>query len=452
MVPSPGSAPCGAHRRRDRHPQRRAVRPRVRGALGGAIALFGVATNLIVAPPAASQDGGKITWKSAFLVALESRRVVHTDRVAVVGRTSLELFLVVEGERGGGLPVYCTAAPTLRIAGRAVPKRMISTPERAGLNGAEIRWQALRATDDLTGWSRRRLDSADHRWSMEMQQFPGRGERDRNVAGTVRFAAAISTPGPDSRRIETSGWSAPAGPILPDEAPGFPVTRYTGRSLMGRAEGFALLPVLPDLPASFARNKIALSPADLVVTAYEDLGEVIFEDLRDEPLDSPAWEWLFETILPRVPRRTVPGAALVGPDSRGIRWGPDVQLGDVLLVGDQPVFLQGDDGDGWLGEGDRVLATVTGRVEAATLSDIPGDVRVLRPRLFMPWRERLKDAGYGDTGQISWYTADLAQAFREFQRDQGLPETGYPDPATADALDALLAAMDSASDAAAGER
>lgn len=369
---------------------------------------------------------------------------MHSDHVAVVGRTSLELFLVVEGERGGGLPVYCTAAPTLRIAGRAVPKRMISTPERAGLKGAEIRWQALRPADDVTGWTRRRLDSADHRWSMELQQFPGRGERDRNVAGTMRFAAAISTPGPDSRRIETSGWSVASGLIHPDEAPGYPVTRYAGRSLMGRAEGYALLPVVPDLPASFARNKVALSPVDFVVAAYEDLGDVTFDALRDEPLDSPAWKWLFETVLADVPRRTVAGAALVGPGSRGIRWGPDVQLGDVLLVGGQPVYLQGDDGDGWLGEGDMVLGTAKGRVGSSTLSENPGVLRVLRPRLFMKWRERLKEAGYGDTGQISWYTADLAQAFREFQRDQGLPETGYPDPATADALRALLAAMDSA--------
>jgi hypothetical protein len=143
-------------------------------------------------------------------------------------------------------------------------------------------------------------------------------------------------------------------------------------------------------------------------------------------------------------RRRSSGGALVGPRGRGVRWGPGAQQGDVLLAGGAPVILRSDDGDGWLSEHDRALGVVRGRIREGTLSDFPGVVQVLRPRLFITWREHLTAAGYGELGQSSSYTADLAQACREFQRDQSLPETGFPDAETEAMLDGVLAAMDAA--------
>jgi len=364
--------------------------------------------------------------------------------------TPVELFLVLEGERAGGLPVYCSAASDLRIAGRAVPKRMLVTPERAGLAGAEIRWQALRPADDARGWIRHRLEAWTGRWSLDLAEFPDEVEPGAPPRlGTLRFAAAIALPGPTPRTIGSKGWSVP-GAVHPDDAPGFRVTRFLGQTLLGRAEGLARLPVVPELPASFARNKVALAPIDLFVAPYEDLGQVSLEPLRSEPLDDEAWSWLLEPALDGVRRRSIPGAALVGPRGRGVRWGADVQTGDVLVVGGRPAILQTDDGDGWLGEGDKILHTTTGRVTSGPLFEAPGPLRVLRPRLFMTWRQRLESAGYGELGQLANFSANLAQACREFQHDQGLPETGFPDAATAEALDALLGAMDAAAATASG--
>jgi hypothetical protein len=259
----------------------------------------------------------------------------------------------------------------------------------------------------------------------------------------MRFTAAISIPGSTPVRLETEGWSLSPDAIHPDEAPGFRVTRYSGRTLIGFAEGYSLLPVVPGLPESFARNKVALAPTDLVLAPYEDLGQVNLDPLRDFPLDAEEWSWLFETVADEVRRRSIPFGALVGPDSRGIRFGRDVQIGDILLVDGRPTILQLDEGNGWLDEGDRVLTTISGRVRFGPLAETPGTIKILRPRLFITLRERVKDAGYGHTGQVAWYTADLGQALREFQRDQGLPETGYPDAATDAALERLLTAMES---------
>lgn len=439
MVPAPGSAlpeSCPGHVPAPRALGRSAFTPLL------------LALGLIPAAPLRADEGSDITWKSAFIAGLEARRTAHTGSLTVAGRTPLELFLVVEGDRGGGLPIYCTTVPTLRIEGRAVPKKMLITPERAGLVGLEIRWQSLRPTDDGRSWTRQRIDAGDHRWSLESTAFPGGEEAGAFPLGTMRFAVAIRTPG---GLLGSDGWSIPRGTISPEEAPGFRVTRYAGPSVSGRAEGFGLLPVIPDLPVSYPRNKVALSPVDLVLGAYEDLGQVELDAQREVPLDDDAWSWLFETVVRDLRRRSVP-AALVGPGARGVPWGPGVQIGDILLAGGVPAILYRDDGDGWLGEADLVLSTVSGQVARGPLSEVPGPVHVLRPRLFIAWRERLRESGYGELGQIAWFSANLAQAFREFQRDQGLPETGYPDEATAAALDAFLNALDSAATTPASPR
>jgi hypothetical protein len=222
------------------------------------------------------------------------------------------------------------------------------------------------------------------------------------------------------------------------------VTRFGSESLAGRAQEFVRLPVVPDLPAAFARNKIALSPADLVVSAWEELGRVTLEPLRGAPLDGEQWSWMLEPVGHDIRRRAAGVGALVGPQGRGVRWGPGAQQGDVLLVDGRPAILRADDGDGWLSERDLVIGTNGGRVVEGVLSHLPGTVHVLRPRLFITWRERLTAAGYGELGQSSSYTADLAQACREFQRDRSLPETGFPDAATEAVLDEVLAAMEAA--------
>src|SRR5262245_29879448 len=153
MVPAPGSTPQVARVRPHRRPGR------ARGRLGISLALLTVA-----AGPTGAAD---LRWKSASLVALEGRRIVHDQDATVPAGSPLELFLVVEGEREG-LPVYCTACPMLRVGGRAVPERMIVRPEAGGLQGAEIRWQSLSPSDDARAWKRSRLDASNERWSMEV--------------------------------------------------------------------------------------------------------------------------------------------------------------------------------------------------------------------------------------------------------------------------------------------
>jgi hypothetical protein len=436
MVPASGSAPPDARVRADR-------------ALAAARGRLGISLALLIAAAGEARPGDAV-WKSASLVALEGRRVAHEGGATVAAGSPLELFLVVEGERDG-LPVYCTAAPALRVGGRAVPQRMIVAPEAGGLQGAEIRWQALFASDDARTWARRRLDAWDRRWSMELLEFPEELASGQERLGTMRFAAAIVPPGGRAPGIGSDGWDA-AGAIRPDEPRGYRVTRFAGDSLAGRAQSFVRLPVVAGLPAAFARNKIALSPIDLVVGAWEDAGNVSLDPLRDAPLDGKEWSWLLDPVAIGVRRRASGAGALVGPLGRGVRWGGGAQPGDVLLVGDHPAILRTDDGDGWLSERDVVLSTATGRVAEAPLANLPGDVDVLRPRPFLSWRERLGAAGYGDLGRDAAYTADLAQACREFQRDRGLPQTGFPDEATGASLDELLAAMDAAATPPSAER
>jgi hypothetical protein len=385
-----------------------------------------------------------------LIAGAEGRQASQTGGTTVNFGTPVELHLVVEGEQAGGLPVYCTGAARLRIAGRAVPKRMVLSPEAAGLQGAEVHWQALNPTKDGRHWTQRRVDAWDHHWSASILDFPGGDDSSADKRlGSMRFAVAIEITGSDGARrlVESDGWRIPSTPTHPESAPGFRLTRHGGQSLAGRALGFSRLPVVPGLPVSYARAKVALAPIDVVLAAYEDMAEVSLEGPRDAPLGGAEWSWLFETVARGLMRRSLPNAPLVTPQSGALAYGVDgVLKGDVLVVGEHYAILQGDNVDGWLSEDDRVLHATSGTIRSGTLSDVSGSLNVLRPRNFQPWRRRLAQAGYGELGLVAFYTANLAQACREFQRDHGMEVTGLPDDATSQALDDVLAAMDAVDD------
>lgn len=360
------------------------------------------------------------------------------------------MYVVLEGSRDG-LPVYCTPAPRLRIHGRAIPDRLVVTPEQAGLAGEEIHWTELRPDRQARGWTRSRLPMGDGRWVISLDDLGTEDETGRSSRfGTRRFAAAIdvSIPGGPRRVLPTSGFER-GSDTDPERAPGYRVTRSGGDNLADHALGLAQLPVLESATDAQVRERVALRPVDLVLATYEELADGPLPGDRAAAITGPEWEWLFETVRPSVWRRTAGDLPAVAPDARPVAWGflaragADVRRDDVLVTDTgQIALLSADDGDGWLGEGDSVIDTVTGEVAFGRLHELTGRaLTVLRVRDFRELRRKLAEAGYGNLGVSPYYGADLRRACRELQGDQGLAVTGIPDPATLAALDEFLAAL-----------
>jgi hypothetical protein len=226
-----------------------------------------------------------------------------------------------------------------------------------------------------------------------------------------------------------------AGWTDPESAPGIVVTRHPGESVAAYARGFARLPVHDGASLAHARHRVALRPIDVVLSAYEDLAQIRLDGPREEPLDGPEWSWLIEVILPKGFRRGDESARAIGARGRGVKWSARnldrtaIRRDDIVLLGDHTAILQKDDGDGWLGNQDRVVHTATGEVAEGALAELPGETfRIVRFRDFHQLRIDLTEAGYGDLGQSFPFGADLRRAVREFESDHGLPVDGRPDP------------------------
>jgi hypothetical protein len=365
--------------------------------------------------------------------------IAGTDALNLTSAQRALLHVVVEGERDG-LPVYCLDGPRFRLRGRAIPNRLLITPQEAGLADAEVHWNELRPGRDGAHWNRNRVPEGEARWTLELQSFlpDPRVPKEAPPWGTGRFAAAVGVPGPGGAMnvLGSPGWGRGAPSPEPGETPGFRVSRAAGPTLAGNALALARLPVLPDATAEQARLRVALRPVDLVLAGYEHQCDAPLPPTGSTSLDDPEWDWLFATLRDGIRRRTVPGAPAVGPDARAVRWGHEgVVAGDVLVMDGALAILDADDGDGWLGEADSVVATVSGEIRKHVLHDVGGrNVRILRARDFQGIRFDLVRAGYGSLGVTPRWGADLFRAVREFQHDRGMTVTGIPDEATRNAI------------------
>jgi hypothetical protein len=233
---------------------------------------------------------------------------------------------VLEGERGG-LPVYCSANADFRIAGRAIPRRLVMEPAEAGLSGAEIHWVELRPEGNR--WRAQRLDAAKGRWQVEIFRFSGGEETRKAALGTARFAASIDAGTEGARWIlESPGFRGGDAFSNPEAPSGFRVTKHAGDTLPGRAMGFARLPVDARATDAHLRAAVAIRPVDLVLGAYEELGGQALPTPRSSALDSGEWSWLFELLHREVRRRRTPGAPFVSSRGRGVPWaGPEPPRG-----------------------------------------------------------------------------------------------------------------------------
>jgi hypothetical protein len=347
-----------------------------------------------------------------------------------------ELYVVVEGERDG-LPVYACDVKNVRIQGRAIPERLILTPQEAGLADAEVQWMELRSIVGDPPWRRTRLPRGENRWSLSVMEFHGSpGPGMLRSVGTSRYAAAVRIgEGDFSELLETDGWSIRPDWRDPERSPGMRVSRNGGTGLGGHAMALARLPVRDDATVTHAREKVALRPIDLVLAAYEDDANLRLRETPDRPLDSEEWSWLFETVVENGKRRDTDHSVAILPTGKPIPWikrgsGEDaIRKDDVLLLGDQVAILQNDNGDGWLGNDDDVLHVVLGEVALTRLSSVSGNsFSVVRARDFAQLRTVLREAGYGQLMGRATFGNDLMRAIEEFERDHDLPVDGKPDP------------------------
>lgn len=372
--------------------------------------------------------------------------------VAAVGaEEAVELHLVLEGERGG-LPVFCCDTPLIRVDGRAIPARLVVSPEDAGLSDVHIRWMQLTPTPDAKSWRESDLRLQQGDWSLPVLDLPGRpAEGIDPSVGTARFSAALSFLDAAGRRVQfdTEGHLPRTEWKDPRLAPGFRVTRNAGDTLPGRAARLARLPVVPGVEPAFVRALVALRPADPFLAAYDDLAESPWPDSVRTDLTDPSWSWLLAPVA-LGHKRDGARTAAVGRDGHGIPWrktddSTGVARGDVVFCGGYAGFLESDDGDWWLGNGDRILSGATGTVAFGPLRDLPaGPLTILRPRDFRDLVARLNQAGYGPIPLEMVWTDRARRALASFQEDQGLPKTGDPDEATRARLAGVLDRMRSA--------
>ena len=379
-----------------------------------------------------------------------ARGVADTRDLTVAQGSPVELFLVVEGDRGG-LPVYCTDFPRIRIDGRAIPDRLVTSPMEQGLANREIHWIELAAADGARWWGRQELEMGANRWSIPVLEFP---EDDRDPYyrsfGTGRFAAAIDVGDGEVRVLETNGFLLRPAPLDVSSA-GLSVCRHGDPSLPGRALGLMRIPVFDEVPEPLVRSRVALDHRDWVVTAYEELTSFAMPSRNVAPLTDESWRWLFVPVVEDVLRRPDGGLPFVAPRGRAVGWSSplaardgQISRGDVLLGERTIALLDGDDGDGWLDNEDTLFHVEENRILAGKVYDFPGEtLTVVRPRNFGALRSDLTRAGYGELG-LSWlFDATLARAVREFQGDRGLEATGVPDDVFLGALDAFLGRLDS---------
>ena len=394
-------------------------------------------------------------WHRAFIVGGPVEQPADSRTATVGPEDAVELHLALEGERGG-LPVFCCETSLFRVDGRAIPARLVLAPEDAGLSNVVIRWIELTPTNDSRSWQRSdvRLQQGD--WSLPVLDLPG--GPDPGIApsvGTARYAASVSLVDAANRRVQfaTDGAVVRPGWDDPRLAPGFRVIRHGGDTLPGRAAALARLPVRPDASTSFVHARVAVRPVDPFLVAYEDLAQSPWPDSVSVDLTDASWSWLFDEVA-RGRRRGGAHAAVVGTDGHGIPWrktddSTGVAEGDVIFAGGYAGYLQADDGDYWLGNGDRVLGGATGRVAFGTLGDFPpGEVVVLRPRDFRRVILSLNLAGYGPLPDAILWTGRARRAMASFQTDQGMPSTGNPDEASVARLHEVLANMRAADEAA----
>jgi hypothetical protein len=392
-----------------------------------------------------------------FVVGEASREdrasIAGTDALSPSAAERVQLHVVVEGERDG-LPIYCLDGPRFRLRGRAIPNRLLITPQEAGLADREVHWTELRPSRDGENWIRRRVEAGEGRWTLELTELSPdpRAQRETVTFGTGRFAAAVDVGAPGTSRVLGSpGWGRGAPEPEPGEAPGYRVSRAAGATLDGHALAFSRLPVLADASPEQVRQRVALRPVDVVLAGYEHLADAPLPPVEAASLAAPEWSWLFATFRDGIRRRTVPATPVVGPDARGVPWGHGgVVAGDVLVMDGALAILETDDGDGWLGEADSVVAAVSGEIRRHVLHDVGGRrVTVLRSRDFRGLRSDLILAGYGSLGATHLWGSDLFRSVREFQLDRGFPVTGIPDERTVEALAAFLGRLRSpGSDAA----
>lgn len=370
-------------------------------------------------------------------------------RIAVVGpEVAVQLSVALEGERAG-LPVFCCEAPLIRVDGRAVPARLVIPPAAAGLSDVQIRWTELRPAAEGEGWRRLDLRLQQGDWSLPVLDLPdGGGDGIDPSVGTARYAVSVSFRDAAGRRIHLDSQDAAAkrDPNDPRLAPGFRVTRHGGDTLPGRAGALARLPVREGVDPAFVHAFVAIRPADPVLGAYADLADSPWPDSVSVDLADGSWAWLFEEVA-RGRRRADGNAPVVGMDGHGVRWrGVDdttgVAAGDVVFAGGHAGFLQGDDGNGWLDNGDRALHGARKTLAFGTIRDLPeGVLVILRPRDFREVATRLDQAGYGPLPIEMVWTARARRAMRAFQADQGIPVTGIPDPGSLERLQGMLERM-----------
>ncbi|MCA9752666.1 MAG: peptidoglycan-binding protein, partial [Gemmatimonadetes bacterium] len=362
------------------------------------------------------------------------------------GPDQVEVYLVVEGERGG-IPVFCTALDRLKVDGRAIASRLLITPADAGLANAPVDWISLQVAPNLTEWRRARLDGSQDGWTLPVGQLPDPADGIEPAFGTLRCAASIRLP--SGRTLDANGYQPRPEHTSPDHAPGYAVIRSRQFSVDGELLGFARVPVCDNATPAHARAHVAATRCGLVYAAYEELADSPLNGDWSEPPTAASWSWLFETFEETVMRRQVPGAACVSGRGRGIAWadrtragGRGLVRGDVLVWKEGCMVLERDDGDGWLSNGDRVFQGFDGELAATTLEDLP--VRrgtIVRFRNFQELRKGLTEAGYGELG-FSWtFGPDVQVAVRSFQEDHELPATGIPDEATRDALEEFLRSL-----------
>jgi hypothetical protein len=369
-----------------------------------------------------------------------------------------ELYVTLEGE-SGGLPVYCCMLSDLRVEGRAVPARLVFDPQTAGIADAEIEWIDLRPTPDAKGWRRARYEMGRYQWALPITSFPGDPSPGIDAAfGTARFAASVRFRNRDGAfaTLGTDGWTVRPDWTDPRSAPGFRVTRYESATLFGRSLGLARLPFMESATNEHAWERVALRQADLFLCAYEDLsGGPLPKTVRAKALEGPEWNWLLTDAVRGAHLRGHPLAAAVGPQGRPVPWlrraddSVGVAYGDIVLASGKVAILDADDGDGWLGNGDRVVHAAKGRLARGTLGELPaGMITVRRPKNFSKLVEQISAAGYGPLIDKTVFSPGLRKAIRSFQHDHGLPDNGLPDDATLHALDEFLARVAKAGDAA----
>lgn len=393
-----------------------------------------------------------------MIVGLGSKPAATNGALELQAEEQARVGIVLEGQRAG-LPIYCSPFPKLRLDGRVLPERLVLSPETAGLAEATIQWVTVRAGPALGAWQRTRFMEGDNQWSLEVLDFPGSSAEGIAPSwGTFRFAAKIGMKSADGAvtTFESAGWSHGATSMDEEGGAGLRISRAASHSLAGHALSLARLPVLARVPVDLARRHVAIESVDLAFLALESLC-VCRLPLDRTMLPNPEWEWLFRTTHEGVRRRAAVGAPLVDAKGRPIAFAivaaessEVVRLGDILVAGEEVALYEGDDGDGWLGEGDRVLHTVRGEVSRGKIADLPGKtITTLRLRDFGELRVLLARAGTGeDLGLGSKFPGpEIFRACREFQRDHALPETGIPDAATVHALRAFLSRLDAADSA-----